>query len=281
MNERRRCARCSRLVTRAAPAAAPWRASLGALTVVFGVGLMATAGYLISRAAERPAILSLMVTIVAVQFFGVGRPVAALPRAARLARPRAPRARPAARPLLRADRAAGAGASSTATARATCCRGWSRTSTRSRTCTCAASSRRSSRSSPARVSVGVAAAFLPAAGLVLAAGLLVGGAGRAGAGRVASAPGPAGVRRPPAAQLVGRARRAARGAPELVAFGAEQAALDRVRAADGALVRLARRDALVAGVADGLGLVVTGVTVAGVLAVAVVRVRLGARSTAC
>ena len=48
---------------------------LGALTVVFGVGLMATAGYLISRAAERPAILSLMVAIVAVQFFGIGRPV--------------------------------------------------------------------------------------------------------------------------------------------------------------------------------------------------------------
>ena len=35
-------------------------AVLGALTVLFGVGLMATAGYLISRAAERPAILSLM-----------------------------------------------------------------------------------------------------------------------------------------------------------------------------------------------------------------------------
>ena len=48
---------------------------LGALTVVFGVGLMATAGYLISRAAERPEILSLMVAIVAVQFFGIGRPV--------------------------------------------------------------------------------------------------------------------------------------------------------------------------------------------------------------
>ena len=50
-------------------------AVLGALTVVFGVGLMATAGYLISRAAERPEILSLMVAIVAVQFFGIGRPV--------------------------------------------------------------------------------------------------------------------------------------------------------------------------------------------------------------
>ena len=49
---------------------------LGALTVVFGLGLMGSAGYLISRSAERPAVLSLMVTIVAVQFFGLGRPVA-------------------------------------------------------------------------------------------------------------------------------------------------------------------------------------------------------------
>ena len=32
---------------------------IGALTVVFGVGLMATAGYLISRAAEHPPVLAL------------------------------------------------------------------------------------------------------------------------------------------------------------------------------------------------------------------------------
>ena len=42
-----------------------------------------------------------------------------------------------------------------------------------------------------------------------------------------------------------------------------------MRAADASLVKLARRDALATGVGDGLGLVVTGVTVAGVLAVAV------------
>ena len=36
---------------------------------------MATAGYLIARAAERPAILSLIVAIVVVRFFGLGRPV--------------------------------------------------------------------------------------------------------------------------------------------------------------------------------------------------------------
>ena len=49
---------------------------LGAATVVFGTGLMATAGYLISRAAERPAVLSLTVAIVAVRFFGLSRPIA-------------------------------------------------------------------------------------------------------------------------------------------------------------------------------------------------------------
>ena len=49
---------------------------LGALTVVFGAGLMATAGYLITRAAEQPAILSLMTAIVAVRFFGIARPLA-------------------------------------------------------------------------------------------------------------------------------------------------------------------------------------------------------------
>ena len=37
---------------------------------------MTTAGYLISRAAEQPPILSLTVTIVAVRFFGLARPLA-------------------------------------------------------------------------------------------------------------------------------------------------------------------------------------------------------------
>src|SRR4051794_26005670 len=48
---------------------------LGALAVGFGVALMTTAGYLISRAAEQPPILSLGATIVAVRFFGLGRPL--------------------------------------------------------------------------------------------------------------------------------------------------------------------------------------------------------------
>src|SRR5262249_8842403 len=51
-----------------------------------------------------------------------------------------------------------------------------------------------------------------------------------------------------------------RGAPELVVYGREEEALDRVHLADRALARLTRRDALAAGVADGLGILVTGAT---------------------
>ena len=60
----------------AAPSRVALAVVLGALTVVFGAGLMATAGYLITRAAEQPAILSLMTAIVAVRFFGIARPLA-------------------------------------------------------------------------------------------------------------------------------------------------------------------------------------------------------------
>ena len=232
---------------------------------------MATAGYLISRAAERPA---------GPVADGHDRRGAVLrPRAAGPALPRAARAPTTSRSacsagvraaLLRADRAARARRSSTPTARATCSRGWSPTWTRSRTCTCAASSRRSSRSWPAPSRSASRPRSSPAAGLVLAAGLLVGGARRAGADGLARRPGG-----PPAGGGPRRARRpssssCSAAAPEIVAFGAEQAGLDRVRAADRALVqpgpaRRARRRAW----RDGLGLVVTGVTVAGVLAVAV------------
>ena len=52
-------------------------------------------------------------------------------------------------------------------------------------------------------------------------------------------------------------------------YGREEETLHRVRETDRELVRLARRDALAAGVADGLGTLVTGATVVAVLAVAV------------
>jgi ATP-binding cassette subfamily C protein CydC len=46
---------------------------LGTLTILASVGLMSTSGYLISWAALRPAILELMLVIVAVRFFGIAR----------------------------------------------------------------------------------------------------------------------------------------------------------------------------------------------------------------
>ena len=49
---------------------------LGALAVGFGVALMTTAGYLISRAAEQPPILSLTTIIVLVRFLALARPLA-------------------------------------------------------------------------------------------------------------------------------------------------------------------------------------------------------------
>src|SRR5918995_7312630 len=50
--------------------------SLGALAVGSGVALMATAGYLISRAAEQPPILALTTVIVVVRFLALARPLA-------------------------------------------------------------------------------------------------------------------------------------------------------------------------------------------------------------
>ena len=49
---------------------------LGALALAFGVALPATAGYLISRAAEQPPILSLTTIIVVVRFLALARPLA-------------------------------------------------------------------------------------------------------------------------------------------------------------------------------------------------------------
>jgi thiol reductant ABC exporter CydC subunit len=242
-------------------------AVLGALTVLFGVGLMALAGYLISRAAERPAVLSLMVAIVGVRFFGLGRPIVRyLERLAShdlalrvLGRVRVrfyERIEPLAPAQLDSYRKGdllsrmvadvdamqnlylrGVGPPLVALL-------------------------------AGAVSVGAIAAFLPTAGLVLAVGLLAGGLavpalagclGARAARRQASSRG----------ELSAELLELLRGAPELVAFGAEAAALGRVGAADSTLVKLARRDALATGVGDGLGLIVTGVTVAGVLALGV------------
>ena len=242
-------------------------ALLGTLTILFGVGLMATAGYLISRAAERPAVLSLTVAIVGVRFFALTRPVTrylerlashdvalrslgkARARVYERIAPLAPAqlqdrrhgdllARLVAdvdslqnlylRGLLPPVVAVAAGAGA----------------------------------------VGVVAAILPVAALVLAAGLLVAGIGvPVGAAAIAarSSRQQASARGALGAELV----ETLAGGEELVLYGRRDDRLERLRVVDGTLVRVARRAAAADGTGDGLRLLVTGLTVTGVLAVAV------------
>jgi thiol reductant ABC exporter CydC subunit len=240
---------------------------LGTATVVFGVGLMATAGYLISRAAERPAILSLTVAIVAVRFFGLARPLARyLDRLAShdLALRVLPRVR--ARVYERIEPLAPVELD-----------GYRRGDLLSRMVADVDALQNLHLRGvlpplvalvSGAICVAATAAFLPPAAFVLAAGLLAGGLavpfvagslGRRAARRQAAARG----------ELTAELVELLQAAPELVVYGQEPARLDRLRSADRALRRIAHRDALAAGVGDGLHLVVTGATVAGVLALSV------------
>jgi ATP-binding cassette, subfamily C, bacterial CydC len=240
---------------------------LGALAIGFGVALMTTAGYLISRAAERPEILSLTVTIVAVRFFGLARPLAryferlashdlALRSLGRVRRRFYERIEPLAPAQLESYRRGellGRMVGDVDTLQGLYLRGLGPPLVALLT---------------GAACVGVAAAFLPVAAAILAAGLLAGGLA---VPALALALGRAAGRRQSAAraELTAELVELLRGAPELVAFGREQETLARVRAVDGELVRLGRRDALVSGLADSLSLLIAGVTTAGVLAVAV------------
>jgi thiol reductant ABC exporter CydC subunit len=240
---------------------------LGALAVSFGIALMTTAGYLISRAAGQPPILSLTVTIVAVRFFGLARPLAryldrllshdialrALGHVRVRFYERIEPLAPAQLDCYRRGELLGRMVGDVDALQGLYLRGLA----------------------PPLVGlvvaagcVGAAAAMLPAAAAVLAAGLLIGGTAVPAAGW---ALGRAATRRQgeARAELTAELVELLRGAPELVAYGRDAAALERIRSGDRELVRLARRDALAAGVADALSLLVAGLTVAGVLAVAV------------
>ena len=240
---------------------------LGTATVVFGTGLMATAGYLISRAAERPAVLSLTVAIVAVRFFGLARPIARyLERLAShdlafrvLARVRV-RVYERIEPLapVELDGYRRGDLLSRMVADVDALQNLHLRGVQPPLVALAAGA----------ISVGVTAAFLPVAALVLACGLVVAGAAVplvAGALTGRASRRQAAARGELAAELV----EALQAAPELVAYGQEHERLARIGAADEALVRIGRRDALAAGVGDGLQIAVAGGTVVGVLALAV------------
>ena len=248
-----------------------WRVSLSivlaALTVILGVGLISTSGYLISRAAEQPPILSLTVTIVFVRFFGLSRPLAryfdrlvshdlALRSLGHVRARFYERVEPLAPAQLEGFRRGdlvsrmvgdvdalqglylrGVGPPAAAVV-------------------------------VAAVSVAAAALILPAAGLILAIGLAVAGVGvPVLAGALARSTG----RRHATArgELTGDLVELLRGAPELVLYGREIDRLEAVRAADRAIAQDARRDSLVAGLGSGLLVLVAGLTTVGVLAAAV------------
>jgi len=242
-------------------------AALAASTIVFGVGLMATAGYLISRAAEEPAILSLTVAIVGVRFFGLGRPVVRyLDRLGShdlafrvLGRVRVhvyERIEPLAPAELEGYRRGDLLSRVVADVDAL-----QFLYLRGLVPVLAAAA-------AGCVSVGVTAAFLPSAAIVLALGLAVAGIAvplAAGAIGRRAARGEAAARGELSAELV----ELLTGAGELQVYGRGAEAMARVRETDGTLSRLAARAAAADGVGDGLRLLVTGATATGVLALAV------------
>ena len=239
--------------------------ALGSLSVLLGVGLMSLAGYVISRAAEHPPILSLTVAIVAVRVCGIGKPVARyFERLERhdlafrvLARMRVGFYRkieplvPGRLPELRRGDLLAAMVGDIDALQNLFLLGVS---------------------PPlvaivaGGVSVAIAAAFLPSACLILAVGLLAGGVGIPALAALVGRR--AGARQPAAAgELTAELVDLLRGAPELAVLGADERAVEAVRTLDEELVRLARRDALVSGFLEGLSVAVAGLTVAGVLVV--------------
>jgi thiol reductant ABC exporter CydC subunit len=240
---------------------------LGSLTVLTGVGLMAFAGYLISRSAEHPPVLSLTVAIVAVRAFGLSRPIARYFERIQshdlafrvLSRMRVGFYRdleplvPARVEAYRKGDLLARMVGDVDAMQNLFLRGISPPLVAA---------------VAGVVSVAVAAALLPAAGIVLAVGLVLGGIAlplAAGAAGRRTGPRQVAVRAELTAQLV----ELLRGAPELVVLGADEVFVSRVGELDAELTRLGRRDALVGGVLEGLGAVISGMTVVGVLAVCV------------
>jgi ATP-binding cassette, subfamily C, bacterial CydC len=240
---------------------------LGAATVLFGVGLMATAGYLISRAAEHPAVLSLTVAIVGVRFFGLARPIARYFerlsshdlafRALGQARVRMYEAVEPLAPAELGDRRQG-DLLSRFVADVDSLQNLHLRGIGPRLVALVAGA----------VAVGVTAAILPTAAVALATGLLV-------AGIVVPAAAVRLQRRAGTHEATSRGELTAelvetlQGARELAVYGRVDERVDRLRDADARLVRNTRQAAFAEGAADGLRLLVTGATVAAVLAIAV------------
>ncbi len=124
----------------------------------------------------------------------------------------------------------------------------------------------------------LALVVLTPAGLLLAAGLLLGGLAvplaAAAAGR-----GPGRRRAAARAELSAATVDALHGAPDLLAYGALDGAVARVVAADAVLTRTARSDARLLGLGAGASALLAGLTVAGTLLLGVAAVEAGTLST--
>ncbi|MGZ4469232.1 MAG: thiol reductant ABC exporter subunit CydD, partial [Nocardioidaceae bacterium] len=227
------------------PRSAALPVALGAASAAAGVALTATAGWLIARAAEHPPVLMLMVAIVGVRTFGLARPVLRYAerllghdRALALLAERRAQVYDALVPLVpgrlgrrRGDVLAGVVDDVDALL-----------------------DRELRVRAPVWTGVlvgvlatAVAAWLLPAAGAVVAAGLLVGGAAYALARRGARDAEPAYVAA--RAGLSDRVTTALQGAPDLVMWQAVDGALDRVDASAAAMATAVRRST--AGLATG------------------------------
>jgi len=248
--------------------------ALGSLTVLLGVGLMSLAGYVISRAAEHPPILELTVAMVLVRACGIGRPIARYfdrleshDLAFRvLARLRGTFFR-ALEPQVPA-RVEGYRHGDLLARMVGDVDAMQNLFLRGVTPALVAAA-------AGVISVVIAALFVPAAGAILAAGLLVGGicipalavatGGRAARGRGA-------VRAELTAELVD----VLRGGPELLVLGADHDAVARIDALDDELAGRGRRSAFVGGLVEAMSVIVTWLTVVGVLAVCVHATEIGA-----
>nr|WP_202501016.1 thiol reductant ABC exporter subunit CydD [Streptomyces sp. SID5785] len=246
---------------------------LGALALGSAVGLMATSGWLISRASEQPPVLYLMVAVTATRAFGIGR--ACFRYAERLVSHDAVLRMLADTRVAvyrRLERLAPAGLRTTR-------RGdllsrlvsdvdalqdhWLRWLLPA-----------SAAALVGAGSVAFTAWMLPAAGAVLAAGLLLAGVGvpllsgavaRRAERRLAPARG----------LLATRVAELLTGTAELTVSGALPRRMKEAREADSALTRIASRAATATALGDGLTALITGLTVAGAALVGVQGVRAG------
>ncbi len=243
---------------------------LGTLAAVCSVGLLGTAGWLISRAAEMPPVLTLTVAAVMVRAFALGRAV--LRYAERLVGHDA-----ALRGLTRTREAVYAGLESLAPARLAAF-------TRGDLLSRLGADVDATLDLPLRVVLPWAQAVLVSAVTVLFMAFLLPGAGLvvgllavcalAVVPWVVSRTARSAQRRiaPAKAQMSSAAVRLLDSTADLTVFGANEQAMNRVRSLDGQLTAIGRRESFALGFGDALSVIVQGAAVCLSLALGVVAV---------